>query len=380
MPSACRKASRYRMTMRIRRTAVKVSNMKTVALSIPCSYPSTGAINARINPVIVRLTADEGLEGFGICFSNNDRQVKSLKACLDDLEEIVLGQDVFRFAEAWQKLWAATNRMGHQGYPIYALAAIDSALWMLRAKALNLPLATLLGGFREKVPVYASHYLWRYCTIDQLQKDAASLVKQGFRMMKMRMGSYPLPVELERYQAVREAVGKDIDIMIDLNWHYTVSEAIRIGRELDKRHAYWFEDPLASDDPEQIAQVAAALDMPVVVGETYCNKYGFRTLLEKKATDIVMIDLQKVGGVTEWMRVANMAEAWNLPVASHLFPDFSLHLVAAIPNGLVMEYLPWWDMIYQEPYAVKEGFIEVPKTPGIGLELDLAVLRKYELK
>ncbi len=359
---------------------MKVSSMKTVALSLPWRYPSRDVREPRINPVIVQLRTAEGLEGFGVCFSNNEGQVKSLKACLDDLEDVVLGQDVFRFAEAWQKLWAATSKMGHQGYPIYALAALDAALWMLRAKALNLPLATLLGGFREKVPVYASHYLWRYCTIDQLQKDAASLVKQGFRMMKMRMGAYPLPVELERYQALREAVGNDVDIMVDLNWRCTVSEALKLGRELDKRQVYWLEDPLASDDPEQIAQVAAALDLPVVVGETYNHKYGFRTLLEKKATDIVMIDLQKVGGVTEWMRVANMAEAWNLPVVSHLFPDFSLHLVAAIPHGLVMEYLPWWDMIYQEPYTVKDGFIEVPKTPGIGLELDLKVLRKYALK
>ncbi len=362
---------------------MKVSQMKTVALSIPMEHPfvaPTGAMFARINPVIVQLTMDEGLEGFGICFANMDTRVKSLKAIVDDLGPVVVGQDILRSNEAWQKLWMATANMGHQGYPIYALSAIDSALWMLRAKALNIPLATLLGGFREKVPAYASYVLWRNWTIDQLQKDAADLVKLGFKQMKMRMGIYPFSVELERYKAVREAVGKDVSIMIDVNWAHTVTDAIRLGKLLEDQGVYWFEDPVASDDPEQIAQVAAALDMPVVVGETYCTKYAFRTLLEKKSADIIMIDLQRVGGITEWIRVANMCQAWNIPVASHLFPDFSLHLIAAIPNGLVMEYMPWWDKIYKEPYRVKDGFIEVPKVPGIGLELDTAALKKYEMK
>lgn len=134
--------------------------------------------------------------------------------------------------------------------------------------------------------------------------------------MKMRMGSHPFKVELERLKAVREAVGGDIGIMIDINWAWSVTDAIRMGREIEQYNVYWLEDPLASDDPDQLAQVASALDLPVVVGETYCTKYEFRRLLEKKSADILMIDLERVGGITEWLRVATMAQAWNLPVAS----------------------------------------------------------------
>ncbi len=363
---------------------MKVTQMKTTPLAVPRDNPSlnptTGVVVSMTYPVLVELKTDEGLEGWGICFTHNPKQVSALKACVDDLEEVVIGQDVARFTEAWQKLWNASGHMGHQGYGIYAVAAIDSAMWMLRAKALNMPLAHCLGGFRDKVPSYASQSLWRNWTIDGLQKDAAAMVKQGFKAMKMRMGDKPYKVEVERYKAVREAVGPDINIMVDLNWSKTTTEAIQLGRLLDGQGVYWWEDPLASDDPEQIAQVAAALDMPVVVGETHSHKYGFRTLFEKKAADIVMIDLERVGGVTEWIRVANMASAFNIPVASHLFPDFSLHLVASIPNGVWMEYMPWFDKLYKEMYKIKDGYMEVPKSPGIGLELDPAAIKKYTMK
>lgn len=156
---------------------MKVSKMKTVALSVPLHHPfttPTGVMHNTVNPVIVQLTTDDGLEAFGLAFTWNNRQVKSLRACIDDLEDIIIGQDIFRYAEAWQKLYDATAHMGHQGYPIYALSATDSALWVLKAKALGMPLAHLLGGFRDKVPAYASHLLWRNWSLDDLQRGAAS--------------------------------------------------------------------------------------------------------------------------------------------------------------------------------------------------------------
>ena len=349
--------------------------MITTALSIP--LVSRGV---NVNPILVQLVTDDGLEAFGLAHAMLDRGVKSLKACIDDLKETIIGQDIFRWAEAWQKLWQDTGRMGHGGYGIYALSAIDTALWCLQAKALGMPLARLLGGYREEVPAYASHLLFRNWSLDELQKDAASLVEQGFRIMKMNMGDKPTKVELERLKAVREAVGEDIGIMVDVNWAWTVSQAIQIGRELERYNVYWLEDPLASDDADDLAQVANALDMPVAAGETFYHKYGFRPLLEKRSADILIVDLQRAGGVTEWIKIATMAQAWNLPVASHLFHDFSAHLIAAIPNGLIVEYMPWWDAIYQEPPQVKDGYIRIPDKPGLGLELDPEAIKRYQMK
>jgi len=362
---------------------MKICKMESFILSIPLDRPFQGGRQQpreRINPVIVKLTVDDGIDAFGLAFAWNDRQVKSLKASIDDLEYLIIGQDVFRWAEAWQRLYSGTRHMGHHGYGMYARAAIDTALWVLRAKALEMPLAHLLGGFRERVPAYASHLLFRNWSIDELQRDAASLVEQGFRTIKMNMGDKPFKTEIERLKAVREVVGEDIDILIDVNWAWTVAETIKIGREIERYQAYWIEDPLDSDDPDQLFQVSQALDVPIAAGETYCTKYEFRNLIEKRAADILIIDLQRVGGVTEWLKIATMAEAWNLPVASHLFHDFSMHLIAAIPNGLFVEYMPWWDVIYQEPPQVKDGYLEIPKVAGLGFELDPEALQKYELK
>lgn len=363
---------------------MKINKMKSMLLSIPVPQPVRQPSPMKtINPLIVQLTADNGLEAFGLAVVPNEPYAKSLKVIVETLREIIIGQDVFRPAEAWQKLYGGTGWMGHNGYGgygMYAIAAIDTALWSMRAKALGIPLCQLLGGYRERVPVYASHLLFLNWNLDELQKDAASLVEQGFRAMKMRMGDKPIDVELERLKTVREAIGKDVDILIDATWSWTVSETIRIGRKIEEYNVYWLEDPLASNDPDQLAQVANALDVPIVAGETYCTKYGFRELIDKRAADIIMVDLQSVGGITQWMKVAVMAEAWNLPVVSHLFHDFSVHLVAAVPNGLIIEYLPWVDVIYQTPPVVKDGYIEIPKIPGLGLELNPEALKKYELK
>jgi L-alanine-DL-glutamate epimerase-like enolase superfamily enzyme len=270
--------------------------------------------------------------------------------------------------------------MGHRGYGIYALSAIDSALWVIRAKALGMPLSRLLGGYREKVPAYASHMLFRNWSLDDLQKDAVDLANKGFTCIKMNMGDKSLKEEIERIKVIREAVGKNVDIMIDANWSWTVPEAIRMGHALEPYNVKWLEDPVRSDEAEDLCRVGNSLSIPIAAGETYCTKHEFRTLLEKRAASVLIIDLQRVGGITEWIKVAAMAEAWKIPVASHLFDDFSAHLVAAVPNGLTVEYMPWWDIIYQHPPEVKEGYIHIPETAGLGLELDQNALMKYQMK
>ena len=362
---------------------MKIQKMTTTALSVPLTHPF-GNMNQEprkfTNPVIVELTTDGGLDAFGLAFAWNNQQVKSLKYCIDDLQDIIVGQNMFRWAEAWQKLFNGTTHMGHQGYGIYALSAIDSAIWVLQSKALNIPLSHLLGGFRERVPAYASYLLFRNWNLDDLKRDAADLKAQGFKKIKMNMGDKPFEEELERFDAIRDVVGEEVDIMIDVNWGWDVSDTIKMGQALSDRNVYWLEDPLASEDMGQLSTLVDRLDIPIAVGETFSTKYEFRRILEHGAADTLIVDLQRVGGITEWMKVATLAEAWNLSVASHLFNDFSIHLVAAAPNGLMVEYMPWWDKIYKNPPAVKNGFMEVPMTPGLGLELDPEAIQKYRMK
>ncbi len=169
---------------------MKIVQMSTTAVSLPMNIRFFfGRENPCMTPVIVQLKTDDGLEGFGIAYTINDFQVNSLKASIEDLKEVVMGQDITRWAANWKDLHTALKHAGQWGgYGLNAIAAIDTAFWDLRAKALNLPLARLLGGFKDKIPAYASNWLWGFLSIDQLQEEAAALVKKGHRAMKMKMG------------------------------------------------------------------------------------------------------------------------------------------------------------------------------------------------
>jgi L-alanine-DL-glutamate epimerase-like enolase superfamily enzyme len=359
---------------------MKVSDLRAVPLSIPMERPFV-SINPRdrINPIVVQLFTDDGAEGIGLVFTWNDRQVTSLKAIIEDLREVVVGQNVLRHEEAWQKLWKTTRFMGHTGYVISAFSAIDMALWDLKAKALGVSVAHLLGGYRDEVPAYASHKLFRQWSLKELQEDANALVKKGFTAMKMNLGDKRPEEEAARVKAVREAVGDKVDILIDVNWAWTPKQTIQMGRMLESYRIHWMEDPLDSEDPDDLARVADTLDVPIAIGETFSTKKGFRPLLERACGDILIVDIQRVGGVTEFMKVAAMAQAWNRPVASHIFHEFSIHMIAAIPNGLIVEYMPWWESLYEEPPQVRNGFMKVPAGTGWGLKLNPATLKKYAL-
>jgi L-alanine-DL-glutamate epimerase-like enolase superfamily enzyme len=358
---------------------MKIRNLTNIPLAVPVESPLKGHWTIdKIYLLVVQLTTDKGLDAFGLVVTFNERQIAALKTSVDELSDVIIGQDIDCSEQNWYKMYQTIGWMGSQGYSWFALSAIDSALWCLRAKSLDLPLAKLLGGFRDEVPVYASHLLSRDCGLDELQKDAAKLVDVGFQAMKMKMGGRSAKEEVDRFRAVREAVGDDVDIMIDVNWAWTVPQAIQIGRRLESYHPYWLEDPVPTHNIDGLSQIAVALDIPVIAGENL-NIYGFDRLLEKRAVDMMMIDIQFVGGITQWIKAAVLAESRHLPVVSHVCHDFAVHLIAAVPNGLLVEYMPWWDVIYQEPLQVKNGSIKILDKPGLGLELSQQALKKYRL-
>ena len=358
---------------------MRINRLVTIPLAIPLENPILGAWTIdKIYPMIVQLFADDGLDAFGLVVTFNEYQLAALKASIDELSPVIVGQNVHDGASNWQKMSQTIGWMGQQGYSWFALSAIDSALWCLRAKSCGLPLAKLLGGFKDKVPVYASHLLSQNSNLDKLQKDTTKLVDLGFRAMKMKMGNRPAKEELERFKAVREAAGDCVDIMIDVNWAWTVPQAIQIGRQLERHHPYWLEDPVPTTDMYGLSQIAKALDIRVCAGENL-NINGLNQLLEKKAADIIMLDIQFIGGITQWIKAATMAEVRNIPVVSHVCHDFAVHLIGAIPNGLIVEYMPWWDIIYQEPLQVENGCIKITDKPGLGLELEPQAIKKYRL-
>jgi L-alanine-DL-glutamate epimerase-like enolase superfamily enzyme len=250
------------------------------------------------------------------------------------------------------------------------MSAIDTALWDIAGKAAGKPLYQLLGGYRSEIEAYASQGLWLHNTPDELAEEARTFVEQGFRGVKMRLGK-PNPLEdLERVRIVREAVGPDVVLMVDVNQVWDAKTAIRMGRELEEFNLFWIEEPVPAHDLSASAEVRAALATPICTGETNYTHLEFRRLLETKAADILMPDLMRMGGITGWVKVAHLCQAHNVPVTPHLFMEVSAHLAGACPNAIWQEYQPWWMDCFKEPIRFADGKLLLSDRPGLGLEWD----------
>ena len=361
---------------------MKVTHVKTRILQTPADNPLVVGIPAGRETrefVTLDLGTDAGVEGIGLTFFGGPL-TKALREAVEALGTLTIGEDPLHVEAIADKLRRATSGAGPGGIFTLALSAVDMALWDIKGKALNQPLCTLLGGHRDRVPTYASGALMRPHPTNYLAEAGPRLVGMGFRQMKTQLGAEPTVArEVERIRVLRQAIGDDIDLMCDINQLWNVNQAIDIGRRVEPYHLFWLEDVVAHDDYQGLARVADALTTPVCAGEYHYGIRPFRHMLEARSIDIVMIDLLRVGGITQWMKVAGMAEAFNVPVVSHLIPEMHVHLIAAIPNGLTVEYMPWTLCLFTETPALENGQIVVPKKPGLGLEFDPAAIKRFQI-
>lgn len=333
--------------------------------------------------VTLRIETDEGIEGIGVTFAfYSPALTGALKCAVDGLGALIIGDDPLLPDAILRKLRAAAGGAGPGGIFMLAFSAIDVALWDIRGKSLNLPLWKLLGGARQRVPVYASGALQRTLSNQEAALSARCLVERGFRQIKMQLGlsqDFSPAKELERARIVRDSVGPDVKLMADANQGWRVEQAIDIGRRLDELDFFWLEDLTAHDDFTGLARVTAALSTPTAAGEYVWGIVPFRQMLEARSVHILIVDVLRVGGITQWMKVAGMAEAFNLPVVNHVFPEILAHLVGAAPNGLTVEYMPWTVKLFEEFPEVENGELSMPDRPGLGLRFDQGFLNRYSV-
>jgi len=361
---------------------MKITHIHTQIVRLPADEPLAGGpavAGATRDFVALQVGTDAGIEGIGVTFFGA-ALTGALAAAVDALGALAVGEDPLRTEAIISKLRAAAGNCGPGGIFTLALSAIDIALWDIRGKALNLPLSKLVGGCRERVPTYASGALMRGFSLEHVAKAGQKLVANGFRQMKTQLalpGDTSPGREVERIRVIREAVGDNIDLMCDINQRWDVRQAISIGKRVEQYHLFWLEDVVAHDDYPGMARVADALDTPVAGGEYVYGAVPFRHMLEARSVDIVMIDLVRAGGITQWLKIAGMAEAYNLPVVSHLLPEIHVHLIAAIPHGLTVEYMPWSARLFEEVPVPVNGELAVPDKPGLGLKFDEAALKRF---
>ena len=361
---------------------MKITHIHTQIVKMPADEPLAGGPStpgATRDFVTLTIGTDQGVEGIGFSFFGG-ALTGALRVAIDALGALTVGEDPLKIEAIVAKLRGGAGSCGPGGIFTLALAAIDIALWDIKGKVFNLPLARLLGGFRERVPTYASGALMRHFPLDVIARSGQTLVEKGFRQMKTQLalpGDTNPEREVERMRVMREAVGPDIDLMCDINQRWDVRQAISIGSRVEEFNLFWLEDVTTHDDYAGLARVTAALATPVAGGEYVYGIAPFRQMLEARSVDIVMIDVLRSGGITGWMKIAGMAEAFNVPVVNHLCPELSVHLVAAIPHGLTVEYMPWSGKLFEEVPLPVKGELSVPDKPGHGLKFDQAAMKRY---
>jgi len=361
---------------------MKITHLSTTLLQIPLE-PPVGDATALLHTgggCFVHLKTDSGHEGLGFAAAN-----PAIREVVEHtLKDVVVGADPLEIERLWTDMFWAVRGVGRKGVALCALSAVDIALWDLKAKILGLPLYRLLGPCRTSVPIYGSGG-WTTLTEDELVEEMLGYVDRGIRRVKMKVGKdfgRAEQEDVQRLAAVRRALPDDVEVYVDANNGYYAKQAIRLARVFEEYEVGWFEEPVLADDVEGLAAVARSTPIPIATGEHEYTKWGFRDLIARGGADIVQPDVGRVGGITEWLKVAHLAEAFNLPVAPHAVPLVHLHLACATPNLKVVEVLGMNErqsaIMFKEVPPQKDGlWAPFPDRPGLGLELNPDAVKKY---
>ena len=364
------------MTAHVARVSVDV-------LAVPVDRPYVAGgrpVDANWH-VLARLVTEDGVEGIGYIVYPRRDLMRAIAEAARELAEHLVGANVLEPEAAWERLARRGDWVGPGGLLHCALAPLDIALWDAAGKTLGQPLARLLGGYRDRLPVYASDGLWYSLTPDELAASAAGHVARGFRAVKLRLGKEAEPgADVRRVAAVRAAVGPDVDIMADATESWSLARARRAGRALQDAGVAWLEDPVHHLDIAGLADLARRLDVPIAGGEHLYRLEAFRALLDARAVDVVILDLARVGGITPWRKIAALAQAHHVPVCGHVVPEIQVHLLASIPNGHLVEYVPRSAGILQAMPSVEKGELVVPGAAGLGIALDEDAVRRYTVR
>lgn len=320
--------------------------------------------------IFVDLTTSEGLTGTGYAYTIGTGGSSVLAMLRDHLLPRLIGQDARRVEGLWQELFSLTRATAVGAITSLALAAVDTALWDLRCKRADEPLWRLAGGFRQDVPLYDTEGGWLHLSTEDLVKGALDARDKGWSGVKIKVGKEHVCEDVERLRAVREAVGPALHIMTDANQSQTASSALRLAAALEPYAPFWLEEPLPADDVSGHARLARATSIPVAVGESLYSPLQFRQYLESGAASVVQVDVARVGGITPWLKVAHLAETFNVMVCPHFLMELHISLVAAVPNGRFVEYIPQLRAVTRAELSVDGGRALAPDVPGIGIDWD----------
>jgi mandelate racemase len=354
--------------------------IRSIGIEVPMTYAlgtSRGVIT-KAPLILIDLETEEGVTGRSYLWCYFPAAIPAIAKILEEVARVVQGERLAP-AELWSKLAERFALIGVQGIVRMAMAGFDVAAWDALAIAAGWPLATLIGSKPKRIPAYNSCGLGLMAP-QRVADEAEKLLAGGFRAVKLRLGYPTLEDDLAALHAVKKRLGSEIAVMVDYNQALSLAQALERGRALDQEGIYWLEEPIRHDDYAGNATLARELKTPIQIGENFSESAAMAVALAAGAADYVMPDLERIGGVTGWLRAAALAATHRVEMSSHLFPEVSAHLLAATPTAHFLEYVDWADKILAEPLEIVDGFAVVPERPGNGLAWDQQAVKKYRIE
>ena len=319
---------------------------------------------------IVTITDSDGAVGTGYSYTIGTGGSSVMRLLSDHLAPRLIGRDPDMIEAIWHDLEFATHATTIGAITAIAIAAIDTALWDLRARKQKLPLWKLAGGAKDRCPLYTTEGGWLHIETAALVDDALAAKAKGFRGSKVKIGRPHGSEDLARLSAVRKAVGDGYEIMTDANQGFSVDEAIRRAARLGELDLAWIEEPLPADDIDGHVRLSNSTPTPIAIGESLYSMRHFREYMQKGACSIVQVDVGRIGGITPWLKVAHAAEAFDMPVCPHFLMELHVSLTCAVQNGRYVEYIPQLDQLTGKHMRIEDGHALAPDEPGIGIDWD----------
>ena len=320
--------------------------------------------------IFVDIVTADGLTGTGYSYTIGTGGRAVLELLRTDLLQLLVGEDADHVERLWRKLFWTTHATAVGAITSLALAAVDTALWDIRCRQAGRPLWVCAGGASPSVPMYDTEGGWLHLSTEELVAGAVSAQEQGWPGVKLKVGKPDLAEDAERLQAVRAAVGPRMHIMVDANQSMSYAQAMRWAHMLEGYGVFWFEEPLPAEDITGHVHLARSTSVPIAVGESLYSVSHFREYLAAGAASIVQVDAARIGGITPWLKVAHLAEAFNVAVAPHFLMELHVSLAAAIPNALYVEHIPQLRAVTTREVEVAGGRAVAPGDPGLGIAWD----------
>lgn len=365
---------------------MRIVDVQTAAYRLPPSVPWEDATNKvqGLEFIVVDLVTDTGLIGTGFSYTV-DVGGSAIAALVEDyLAGLVIGMDPRDYDRIWTKLQRQSRRLG-LGVNAMAIAAIDVAVWDLIGKIYGEPLYKLFGGARDSIPAYISEInLASADTVADLVARVDDYLARGYTTVKFKIGRPDIDDDIERIRRLKERIGGKGQLLVDLNQKWAASEALVKGARLDPLGLGWIEEPMLFDDIAGHAALKRAIATPIALGESLHSRAQFLAYLQAGAVDYVQADVAFVGGLTEWLKIAHLAQAFGKPVAPHFMMELSLHMLCGVPNGFMLENVIGGSFtelgLVEEPIVVENGVGVPPARPGHGVVFDRGALAAHRLK